>query len=168
MIIALDPSGNFKEGLGTTGICHMDLGGRVIRVDEIHAGDSNSAEEYWNDHIEHLEKMDFSTDARLEIVMEGFRLYADKKSEQVNSQFETPQLIGVIRHWCFREDVKLKITYASEVKTRWSDDVLIRKGYIYKKGTKRYLTATDQSLNNHKTDALRHALHYYRYGRKGS
>jgi hypothetical protein len=167
MIISLDPSGNFKEGLGTTGICHMFDNGEVAGVDEIHAGSFLSPEAYWNQHIEHIEDWAFKT-GEPEIVMEGFRLYATKKNEQVNSQFETPQLIGVIRHWCWNNSIPLKITYAVEVKTRWSDEVLIRKGYIYKKGNRRYLTATDQLLNNHKTDALRHALHYYRYGRKGS
>lgn len=167
MIIAFDPSGNFKEGLGTTGICHMDMNGNPLSVDEIHAGDFESPEAYWGAHIEHLEDWAFKTGEN-ETVMEGFRLYATKRNEQTNSQFETPQLIGVIRQWHYDNMIPLKITYAVEVKSRWSDDVLIRKGYIYKKGGKRYLTATNQLLNNHKTDALRHALHYFRYGRKGS
>jgi hypothetical protein len=164
MIIAFDPSGNWNEGKGTTGICHMDLEGNPTGVYEIRADEFNSPEEYWNEHLISLRQVHTCP----EVVMEGFRLYATKKNEQVNSQFETPQLIGVIRHWCYENHVSLKITYAVEVKTRWSDEVLIRKGYIYKKGNRRYLTATDQLLNNHKTDALRHALHYYRYGRKGS
>lgn len=161
MIIALDPSGNWNEGKGTTGICYMSDQGKPIEVDEIHAGNFSSPESYWTAHTLCLEGHSFA-----EVVMEGFRLYATKKNEQVNSQFETPQLIGVIRHHCFINHIPLKITYAVEVKLRWSDDVLERKGYIYKKNGRRYLTATDQQLNNHKTDALRHALHYYRYGRK--
>ena len=164
MIIALDPSGNWNEGKGTTGICKMSDDGLVLGVDEIHAGNFDSPEAYWNFHIMVLK----SFHPGIDVVMEGFRLYETKKNEQVNSQFETPQLIGVIRHWCHTNNVNLKITYAVEVKTRWTDDILERKGYIYKKGNRRYLTATDQLLNNHKTDALRHALHYYRYGRKGS
>lgn len=164
MIIALDPSGNWNEGKGTTGICRMSDDGQVIDVDEIHAGEYSSPEMYWDVHIFYLEEQQ----GPKEIVMEGFRLYATKKNEQVNSQFETPQLIGVIRHWCFANKIPLKITYAVEVKSRWTDAVLEQKGYIYRKGNKRYLTATDRSLNNHKTDALRHALHYFRYGRKGS
>lgn len=163
MIIAFDPSGNFKEGKGTTGICHMDMSGNPLGVYEIQAAQFTLAEEYWDAHLFHL-----SSEPVQELVMEGFRLYATKSSEQTNSQFETPQLIGVIRHWCYENVLPLKITYAVEVKTRWSDDVLERKGYIYKKGKRRYLTATNQLLNNHKTDALRHALHYFRYGRKES
>lgn len=168
MIIALDPSGNWNEGKGTTGICEMFNNGEVVGVYEVKADEFSSPESYWHAHIDYLDDWNFKQPGELEVIMEGFRLYATKKSEQVNSQFETPQLIGVIRHWCFINNVPLKITYAVEVKNRWSDDVLIRKGYIYKKGNRRYLTATDQLLNNHKTDALRHALHYYRYGRKGS
>jgi hypothetical protein len=167
MIIAFDPSGNWNEGKGTTGICFLSLTGEPLSVSELTASDHESPESYWNAHIVLLQRMYLNVD-NMETVMEGFRLYADKKSEQVNSQFETPQLIGVIRHWHYDKGVPLKITYAVEVKTRWTDEVLERKGYIYKKNGRRYLTATDQSLNNHKTDALRHALHYYRYGRKGS
>lgn len=167
MIIALDPSGNWNEGKGTTGICYMDEFGNIINVDELSASKYESPEAYWNAHIVILQRMQQEVSS-METIIEGFRLYATKKNEQVNSQFETPQLIGVIRHWHYTTDTPLKITYATEVKIRWSDDILERTGYIYKKNGRRYLTATDQLLNNHKTDALRHALHYYRYGRKGS
>lgn len=168
MIIALDPSGNWAEGKGTTGICKMDMSGKIIGVDEIKADEYPSPEDYWSAHISMLMQADWDSLDDVEVVMEGFRLYENKKSEQVNSQFETPQLIGVIRHWCFTRNIPLKLTYAVEVKSRWSDAVLEKKGFIHKKGRNRYLTSTGQRLNNHKTDAIRHAIHYYRYGRKES
>lgn len=157
MIISMDVSGNHSEGKGTTGIATLALGG-VPHVSELKASDFTTPEAYWHEHLKTLKRAE-------EVVIEGFRLYAHKKNEQTNSQFETPQLIGVIRHWCFENKVKLHIQYAVEVKNRWSDEVLLKKGVIYKKDGYRYITATDERLNNHKADALRHLLHYVRYNR---
>lgn len=160
MIVAFDVSGNFVEGRGTTGFAALNSLEDIVGVGEIYAGKFESAEAYWDAHIEYLLKVFGKLDA---LVMEGFRLYSHKKDQQVNSQFETPQLIGAIRLWCHQYKVPLHIQYASEVKTRWSDSVLEKKGYIHLKNGKRYLTATNQPLNNHKTDALRHGLHYLKY-----
>lgn len=164
MIIALDVSGNFEEGFGTTGINYMYDNGEIHKADELKAIKFKSTEEYWDAHIDLFNRVLDAVD--LEVVMEGFRLYGHKSATQTNSQFETPQLIGVIRHWCWKNDVPLKIQYAVEVKKRWPDEILIKEGYIYLKGKTRYLTATNQILNNHKTDALRHALHYKFYTRE--
>jgi hypothetical protein len=165
MIIALDPSGNFKEGFGTTGICHLWDDGTVQKVDEIRAKDCDSPEHYWFQHIKLLKSL-HDEGMGLEVVMEGFRLYGHKSKEQTNSLFETPKLIGIIELWCWVHEVPLTIQFASEVKTRWSDKILQNSEIIYNKGNSRYLVATDQPLNNHKTDAVRHALHYFRYKRK--
>lgn len=160
LIIALDPSGNFAEGNGTTGVC--ELNGKNISVDDIHAGKYKQAEEYWNAHIQYLEMaLKFNQD--MEVVMEGYRLYGHKSDTQVNSTLETPQLIGVIRYWCYVNKVPLKIQFAVEVKNRWSDSVLEKTGIIEIINRRRKLISSGQWLNNHKTDALRHALHYQRY-----
>jgi hypothetical protein len=165
MIIAFDPSGNFKEGKGTTGICIMWDNGDIHKVDHISAVGFSRAEAYWNAHITYLERLQLQ-DIGIELVMEGFRLYGHKSKEQTNSEFETPMLIGLIRHYCWLNEIPLTIQFAADVKTRWSDSVLLSKEIIYNKGNNRYLVATDQPLNNHKTDAVRHALHYFRYKRK--
>lgn len=166
MIISFDPSGNFTEGNGTTGIGMYDPDTKVMKVDEIRAADYSSPEEYWNAHIKLLHKYDFHiSHGEFEVVMEGFRLYGHKADTQTNSILETPQLIGCIRLWCFSNEVPLKIQYAVEVKNRWSDDVLLKKGIITKGNGRRKLVSSDQWLNNHKTDAVRHMLHYLRYKR---
>ena len=165
LIVALDPSGNFTEGNGTTGICiwDTDKDGRSY-VDDIHAGHFKSAEEYWQSHVNLLESyLHITKGLGLEVVMEGYRLYGHKSDTQVNSTLETPQLIGVIRYWCYANNVPLKIQYAVEVKNRWSDSVLEKKGIIEIVNKRRKLISSGQWLNNHKTDALRHALHYQRY-----
>jgi len=167
LIVALDPSGNFTEGNGTTGICELE--GKESIVRDIHAGHYKSAEAYWEAHIEYLDDFLAYTQRyqeSMEVVMEGYRLYGHKSDTQVNSTLETPQLIGVIRYWCYVNNVPLKIQFAVEVKNRWSDSVLEKKGIIEKVNGRRKLISSGQWLNNHKTDALRHALHYQRYGRE--
>ena len=167
LIVALDPSGNFTEGNGTTGICFMT--DEITRVSDIHAGNYRLAEAYWEAHIENLQSfLAYANNKKIimKVVMEGYRLYGHKSDTQVNSTLETPQLIGVIRYWCYANNVPLKIQYAVEVKNRWSDSVLEKKGIIEKVNGRRKLISSGQWLNNHKTDALRHALHYQRYGRE--
>ena len=163
VIIALDPSGNFAEGNGTTGVCELD--GDKAFVLDIHAGEFKTAEDYWHGHINYL-NLTLHEFKNIELVMEGYRLYGHKSDTQRNSTLETPQLIGVIKYWCYVNKVPLKIQFASEVKNRWSDSVLEKKGIIEIINRRRKLISSGQWLNNHKTDALRHALHYQRYGRK--
>ena len=167
LIVALDPSGNYSEGNGTTGVCELE--GKLATVSDIHAGAYECAEEYWKAHIDtlhnFLEYADYSKQD-LEIVMEGYRLYGHKTATQINSTLETPQLIGVIKFWCHVNRIPLKIQFAADVKTRWSDSVLEKLGVIEIVNRRRKLSSSGQWLNNHKTDALRHALHYQKYGRK--
>ena len=161
VIIALDPSGNFAEGNGTTGVCFL-YEDEHAKVSDIHAGNFESAEEYWDHHIQLLDHALYQLSS-IEVVMEGYRLYGHKTDTQINSTLETPQLIGVVKYWCYVNKVPLKIQFASEVKSRWSDSVLENKGIIEIINRRRKLISSGQWLNNHKTDALRHALHYQRY-----
>lgn len=163
MIIIFDPSGNWNEGKGTTGICYAWSKGELYRVGELEAKKFDSPEAYWDEHIKLLENH-LKVVGDLEVVMEGFRLYGHKSKEQTNSQFETPQLIGIIRHWCYKNEIPLKIQYAVEVKNRWSDEILLKNEIITKKGSVRYFK--NQVLNNHKTDAIRHAMHYLTFTRE--
>jgi hypothetical protein len=157
-LLTLDISGNFKEGKGTTGICLM-VNGYVTELNTIHAGDYSSAEEYWAAHEDYIlqEWPDH-------VVMEGYKLYNHKgmsAKTQANSDLETPQLLGVLKMTCYRLKIPYTIQYAADVKTRWSEDVLVRLGILEKKGTKYYWNG--ESTVTHKRDALKHALHWTRY-----
>ena len=167
LIVALDPSGNHSEGNGTTGICELE--GKEAMVKDIHAGSYEMAEAYWGAHIDYLDSFLLyakKNQQTMEVVMEGYRLYGHKSATQINSTLETPQLIGVIKFWCYENCVPLKIQFAADVKNRWSDSVLEKLGVIEIVNRRRKLSSSGQWLNNHKTDALRHALHYQKYGRK--
>jgi|SRR6185312_3241864 len=154
----MDVSGNFKEGMGTTGYAVME-NGELDHVGQISANGFDSAESYWQEHVWLLsfEKPDH-------FVFEGYRLYNHRgqaASSQANSILETPQLIGALRLASYGLKIPFTIQYASQVKTRWSDSVLQHLGVLDTSNRfKGYAT------NTHKRDAIRHALHYNKYGGK--
>jgi hypothetical protein len=161
-VIAFDISGNFKEGKGTTGICHM-YDGEVQWLDDIKASDYESAEAYWAEHEDCIQQ-----ECPDHIVIEGYRLYNHKgmsASTQANSDLETPQLLGFLKMVCYRMNIPYTIQYAADVKTRWSEDVLVRLGYLTHelKGGKNFYYFNGKSAISHHRDSLKHALHYWRY-----
>lgn len=158
LVLAMDISGNFKEGKGTTGICYLE-DGQPIKLDELKASDYDSDVEYWDAHVS-LIQFDWPD----HLVIEGYKLYNHKgknASMQANSELETPQLKGVIKHACYMLNIPCHVQFASEVKTRWSDKVLQATGYLDSNNKFK-----GQATNNHKRDALRHAIHFEWYGRK--
>lgn len=160
-IIAMDISGNYKEGKGTTGICVME-DGVPKRLDQIHAGDFDSDVEYWNDHVIYIAR-----ENPKHLILEGYKLYnhGSKKADmQTHSELETSQLLGALKLWAYSWRIPVTVQFAHEVKSRWSDHVLVNIGQLEKKGNRHYWNG--QLLNNHKKDSLRHALHWWNYGRK--
>lgn len=160
-ILAFDPSGNFKEGKGTSGLCTVE-NGEPLTLDEIRAATFDCAEAYWLAHLNFIRH--YEPD---EVCIEGYRLYNHKgmaASTQANSELETPQIIGAIKLHCYIEEIPLYVQYAKDVKSRWSDDVLVAKGYLERKGKLLYFNG--KATSTHKRDALRHALHHSRYGGK--
>jgi hypothetical protein len=159
-LLALDIAGNFKEGKGTTGICVMEDGVPKQLLD-IHAGAYDSVEEYWARHENYI-----LHELPEHIVMEGYKLYNHKgmsAKTQANSDLETPQLLGFLKMVCYRMGIPYTIQYASDVKTRWSEDVLVHLGILERKGDRYYFDG--KCTVSHHRDSLKHALHYWRYGR---
>lgn len=156
--IAIDPSGNFKEGKGTSGIC-ISIDGEQKELKEIKAEEFETADQYWMAHVVMLQQ-EFPD----HVTIEGYRLYNHKGKEakmQANSELETPQLIGVLKHWCYSLDINYNIQFASEVKTRWDESVLEALGILQRLNGRYYWNG--QVTNTHKRDALKHSLHWHRY-----
>jgi hypothetical protein len=156
--IAIDPSGNFKEGQGTTGIC-ISIDGEAKELKEIKASDYRTVDQYWMAHVTLLQR-EFPD----HVTIEGYKLYNHKgksASMQANSELETPQLIGILKHWCYSLDIPYNVQFASEVKTRWSEDVLVRLGILEQKGNRYYWNG--ELTNTHKRDSLKHSNHFWRY-----
>lgn len=162
-ILALDPSGSFYEGKGTTGWCLFDSKeNSFVACGSLFAKDYKRAEEYWNSVIELI----FYWKRRLGhhnmmLVCEDYLLYATKLHDQINSRMETCKLIGAIQLHCYQKKLDYYMQTASEVKNRWSNKILEYKGYIkpYRRG---YIPTSGitETYTHHTLDAIRHAIHY--------
>ena len=157
IIVAIDPSGNHdseKEGMGTTGIAIYEDG--KVSLHEVKASNFECTEAYWKYVVE-------QTVGALpdHIVIEGYKLYNHagmNAQTQSNSTLMTSQLIGAVKLEAYHMEIPLHIQYASDVKTRWSDEVLQAKG-ILEAGNK----FKGSQTNAHKRDALRHLCHFKKY-----
>lgn len=160
-VLGLDPSGAFAEGKGTTGWVLLDAEvKKVIKKNSIYAREYAIDTDYWQSHVRLLEYLNehYGRDG-LSVVMEDYLLYADKAQSQVNSRFETSQLIGIIKMTCARHELPLFIQTAGEVKRRWDNNVLLKKGIIRPHGRGFALVDPFMPINKHELDALRHGLH---------
>lgn len=161
-LLSLDISGNHgREGMGTTGIALLQ-DGNPVSLSEKQAKFYASEVEYWASHEDLI--MGYWPD---HVVVEGYKLYNHKgmaAKTQANSDLQTPQLLGVIKLVCFRLGIPLTVQYASEVKTRWSEDVLVRLGILEERKGRYYWNG--ELTSSHKRDALKHGLHFTRYGVK--
>ena len=157
IIVAIDPSGNHdseKEGMGTTGIAIYKEG--KVTLHEVKASDHKKTEQYWHEVLAAI----FNAEPD-HIVIEGYKLYNHagmNAQTQSNSTLMTSQLIGAIKLDAYLEEIPVHVQYASDVKTRWSDEVLQAKG-ILEAGNK----FKGAQTNAHKRDALRHLCHFKKY-----
>lgn len=159
-ILALDPSGNFAEGKGTTGWVLLTHYEQLIGKGYISAKDYKCAEEYWDAHIELIKKYN-KLYKNLIIVIEDYILYKNRSKNQINSRFETCRLIGVIQHYCWRIHQDYSMQLAATVKDRWSDDILLHEKILIRKNHNLIHKQSNLSLNlEHTRDAFRHAIHY--------
>jgi len=153
IIIALDISGNFKEGKGTTGIAVGATETMDFHLSEVKATDYESDIEYWDAIIGTVaESMaDY-------VVIEHYVLYNHKALQQSYSELETSQLLGALRYACSQFLMPVTLQRASEAKGRFPDRVLQAKGFLdennYHNG---------RPTNPHKRDALRHFLYFAKY-----
>lgn len=159
-VLALDPSGNFREGKGTTGWVLMQLPEKLVARGCIKAEEYNTQEEYWDAHL-NLLKYNFKRhNKHLVVVIEDYILYENRAYDQINSQLETCRLIGILQWFCWKHNQKYVIETAAQVKTRWSDYILSERGIIFTIKNKQVHAQSGLELNNHTRDALRHALHF--------
>lgn len=166
-ILSFDPSGNYSEGKGTTGWCLLNCEtDTIVETGSISASEFTSMEGYWHSHLALMNTV-FKEFEDVVIVIEDYLLYADKSQCQINSRFETPQLIGVLKYHCYSKKYPVQFQLASAVKTRWTDDILLKKGYLDKKDNRRnpmarnrITTCNGVRISRHAKDAIRHAVHF--------
>lgn len=176
LIIGIDPSGNFEEGKGTTGIGYIRADDSEVKLIDVDARNYKSQLEYWTVIIASLKGF-LTIDSDCVVVLEDYLLYGSKANQQINSRLETPQLIGVIKYICHKNNVPVVLQRAVDVKKRWADHILEHEGYIHRvSATTSYehchgksgyaLTGSDKRLSSHSLDTLRHMVHYKEFKNK--
>jgi hypothetical protein len=159
-ILAIDPSGNFEEGKGTTGTCLFDtILNKIEHLQDIHASAYTTKEQYWQAHLDFI-KLVVEDYPETIIVIEDFTLDPRRAMQQSHSKMETPKIIGIIQLYCQQHDLPYKMQRAVEVKNRWADKILEYKGYIVKKNKMYYTPMHTKPISRHCKDAIRHAVHY--------
>lgn len=166
VILALDPSGAYHEGKGTTGYCVMTKCNTILEAGTISAACFESMEAYWAEHLYLLEHVANNTES-LMVVIEDYLLYESRALSQTNSRMETPKLIGVLQYNCWAEEQPYCMQTAGEVKARWADHILVHKGILELRQGKYYVPHETEALSGHTRDAIRHAVHYNTFRNKG-
>ena len=161
-ILAIDPSGSFKEGKGITGWVLFDrITNKIAKFGYISAEMYPNQYAYWDAHITLIDSLTGYAPA---IVIEDYLLYSNRATSQINSRFETPQLIGIIKYECYKRSMMIYVQTAASVKTRWNNEILVRKGYLNSKGRGYYIG--EILVSDHIQDALRHAIHFATFGKE--
>ena len=167
-ILALDPSGSFYEGKGTTGWCLFDTKKNEFLIcGSVYAKHYSTMEDYWNAVIAVIKKASEYRDVI--VVCEDYLLYAHKLQDQINSRMETPKLIGCIQLYCFNQNIPYYMQTAAEVKKRWADHILEYKGYtktVDRRGKILPTSGDYSTYSHHSLDAIRHAIHYATFKNK--
>lgn len=164
-ILAIDPSGAYYEGKGTTGWCVLETAkNRITLADSLQAISYQHPETYWQAHLNLIQKFcDKYGKNRIIVVIEDYILYKQKAQNQINSRMETCKVIGIIQHFCFQNKIAYTMQLAATVKKRWANEILEHNHYIAKKNKSYILPGTKQILNRHALDAVRHAVHYQQF-----
>ena len=169
VVVAVDPSGNFEEGKGTTGIA-LFVDGDLKETSIIEASKYECAEEYWQAHIHKIDSMIARNIAMLQVfgsdlymVCESYKLQRNKAIQQSGSWLETPQLIGYLRVRYHNRGTPLTFQDPT-IKTRFNDSVLENMEVIEKKS--RSYFRNGEPITMHERDAIRHGMYFIRYGKK--
>ena len=154
-ILAIDPSGNYTEGKGTTGWAQY-YKNKIVSVGQIRAEEYSSQVDYWDSHITLIDAL------RPDIlVMENYRLFASATNAQINSELETPQLIGVMKSYCSKQNIIVRMQPAM-IKHRFTNEILLHKKIVSQDSQKRYY-AVGVPITRHILDAIRHGEFYINF-----
>ena len=168
-ILAIDPSGNFNEGKGTTGFCLLNArktpAHAIMLTCGIQASKAHTKEEYWQEHLNFIDGI-VEQHKNIIIVIENFTLDPRRALAQAHSEMETPKLIGILQLYLTQHKIPYVMQRPSEVKNRWTDSILVWKKYLQQRGHNYILPRTNKVINRHEKDAVRHAVHYSTFKNK--
>lgn len=164
IILAVDPSGSYKYGSGTTGWCAVTSSGMILLTGNIKAKDYKTKAEYIKAHDELFNEINPDI-----LVIENFILYQGTASTLYNQELETSELIG---YMCGKaEDRKIKVVRqnAQLIKTAlYKPNILLNVvnqnfNQLVLKKTKidrQQWIFENKRISNHMVDSIRHAFYY--------
>lgn len=160
--LAIDPSGNFEEGKGHTGIAYMFGNWDTVSVATVNAKNFTRRIYYWDavlakihDLIDRRDKGD-----AIHVVVEKY--VTRSNGFTTGKVSETAMLLGLIVYTCEKYNIPYTLQTPSQAKTRYSDDALCKLfTHMELKGNRYYLNT--RCTNDHERDALRHLAFYKNY-----
>lgn len=165
IILAMDPSGSYKYGSGTTGWCMVStMTHQILEVDNIKAKKYKTKEEYIQAHNEILDFVKPSV-----LVIENFILYQGTAANLYNQELETSELIGYICGKAKERGIEVVRQNAQLIKTAlYRPNILLnvvnqkQEQLVWKK-TKKDIQQwffKGERISNHMVDSIRHAFYY--------
>lgn len=159
--LAIDPSGNFIDGKGHTGIAGLkDNNWDTVFTQSINASDYESRFDYWSAVKKVIQ--DYALEKTpVQVVIESYVVRANGFT--TGKMPETAMLIGVLTYFCEMYGIPVYFQSPSQAKTRFRDDLI--PTYLPQ------MTVTDKNryylgkklTNDHERDALKHLLYFKRY-----
>lgn len=161
LTIAIDPSGNFEEGKGHTGVAFIEGSDwSTVKTKSINAKDFNTRHEYWSAIKKIIQDIGLEG-TRTQIIIESY--VTRMNGFTIGKMPETAMLIGVLVYFCEMYKIPYYLQNASQAKTRFKDAMLpdFIPG-LELKDSGRYVLKGNVT-NDHERDALKHLLYFKRY-----
>lgn len=162
IVLAIDPSGNFEDGKGHTGLAWSFGDWDNIAITSVNAKNYPSRIDYWNAVLDHIHSLAKKKSA-LNTVHVVIEKYVTRSNGFTTGKVsETAMFIGVLIYFCEKYNIPYTMQSPSQAKGRYSDESLCRLfPRITKKGSRYYFD--DKCTNDHERDALRHLAFYKNY-----
>lgn len=169
MILAIDPSGNFKNGKGQTGYFGVTQNvekQNFFIAGAVRAKDYDTKEDYYNDIILIIKSNPIKT-----LIVEDFILYESSAHSMINQNLETSELIGIIEQTAKSLGIEVVRQRANLIKFSLKNEKVVKsiintqakeEFLITKRSTdgKVLWSIKDTRINNHIVDAIRHYAYY--------
>lgn len=162
-LIFIDPSGNFNEGKGHTGIaCIEDGDWSTLQTESLSASHYETRHQYWDAMIGKV--LDFRKTADDVVVIESFMIRTN--GFLIGKMPETIQFIGALCWELEQYGVNYTLQTPTQAKSRFKDESLPKyiEGLEHRDNGRYYLNG--KQINDHVRDALKHMLYYLRYGKR--
>ena len=162
VVLAIDPSGNFDEGKGHTGLAWCFDAWEGVNVHSINAKNFTKRVDYWRAVVKYIDDLRAKQDAGNQVHLVIEKYVTRSNGFTTGKVSETAMLIGVIIYTCERYGIPYTMQSPSQAKTRYSDELLCKIfPALEKRGTRYYLGGI--CTNDHERDALRHLAFYKNY-----